>query len=167
MLSERPADAIAPRGKLTYIAAESGEAVDDVLAGTALGLFAFLQVKRKISLSAQENSELAGVIKQAVRQIAAAVEPEKRPWSRPLNSDRLLLVTSSDSPATIRTHLRDALQRIGGLHPEQSTMDAAKNGGETEALRIILTLFDREWAKVVGASSTAIVCTLIRPIFRN
>src|SRR3984957_18094144 len=34
MLAERPAAPIAPRGKLTYIAAESREPVDDVLAGT-------------------------------------------------------------------------------------------------------------------------------------
>ena len=156
MLAERPADPITPRGKLTYIAAESGEAIDDILAGTDSGHFAFVQSKRKISLSFHENSNLEGVVNQAVRQTAATVEPEKRPWSKPLNpsSDRLLLITSSDSPATIRTHLRDVLQRIGGLHPEQSIADAAKNGGETEALRTILTLLDREWAKVVGTSPT-------------
>jgi hypothetical protein len=67
-------------------------------------------------------------------------------------SDRLLLVTTSDSPATIRTHLRGVLQRIGGLHPDQSIADAATNNGETEALRTILSLFDREWTKLAGAS---------------
>lgn len=129
MLAERPAAPIIPRGKLTYLAAESGEAVDDVLAGTDQGNFAFVQAKRKISLSAREGSDLEGVVNQSVRQIAAAVEPDKRPWSRALNpnSDRLLLVTSSDSRATIRTRLRNALQRVGGLHPEQTVMDAARN----------------------------------------
>jgi hypothetical protein len=154
MLAERPAAPIAPRGKLTYIAAESGEAVDDILAGTDQNGFAFVQAKRKISLSARENYDLEGVVNQAVRQIAATVAPEERPWSRPLNpsSDRLLLVTSSDSPATIRTHLRDALQRIGGLHPDQTVMDAAKSVGEEEALTTILTLVDREWTKVTGTA---------------
>ncbi len=42
MLAERPAAPIAPRGKLTYIATESGEAVDDLLAGTDQGSFAFV-----------------------------------------------------------------------------------------------------------------------------
>ena len=82
-----------------------------------------------------EGSDLEGVVNQAVRQIAAAVESDKRSWSRTLNpsSDRLLLVTSSDSPATIRTHLRNVLQRMDGLHPEQTVMDAAKNQGEKDA----------------------------------
>ncbi len=108
MLAERPAAPIIPRGKLTYLAAESGEAVDDVLAGTDQGNFAFVQAKRKISLSTREGSDLEGVVNQSVRQIAAAVEPDQRPWSRDLNpnSDRLLLVTSSDSPATISQKYR-------------------------------------------------------------
>jgi hypothetical protein len=141
MLAERPAAPTFSRGRLTYIAAESGEAVDDVLAGNDQGRFAFVQAKRKISLSTRECSDLEGVVNQAVRQIAASVEPDKRPWSRALNPDldRLLLVTSSDSPATIRTHLRDALQRMGGLHPEQAVTDAAKNAAEKDALEDLLT----------------------------
>jgi hypothetical protein len=156
MLAERPAAPIIPRGKLTYLAAESGEAVDDVLAGTDQGNFAFVQAKRKISLSTREGSDLEGVVNQSVRQIAATVEPDKRPWSRALNpnSDRLLLVTSSDSPATIRTHLRNALQRVGGLHPEQTVMDAARNRGEKDALTDLLTLVYREWTKVTGSAHT-------------
>jgi hypothetical protein len=156
MLAERPAAPIVPRGKLSYLAAESGEAVDDVLVGTDQGDFAFVQAKRRISLSTRDGSDLEGVVNQAVRQIAAAVEPDKRPWSRTLNpsSDRLLMVTSSDSPATIRTHLRNALQRIGGLHTEQTVMDAAKNQGENDALTDVLTLADREWSKVTGSAPT-------------
>lgn len=106
MLAERPAAPILARGSLTYIAAESGEAVDDVLAGNDQGSFAFVQAKRKLSLSTRDGSDLESVVNQAVRQIASTVEPDKRPWSRALNpnADRLLLVASSDSPATIRSH---------------------------------------------------------------
>jgi hypothetical protein len=156
MLAERSATPILPRGTLTYVAAESGEAVDDVLVGNDQGGFAFVQAKRKISLSARAGSDLEGVVNQAVRQIAASVEPNERPWSRTLNLDldRLLLVTSSDSPATIRTHLRDALQRMGGLHPEQTVMEAAKNAAEKGALENLLTLLNREWEKVTGSAPT-------------
>jgi hypothetical protein len=156
MLAERSAAPILARGRLTYIAAESGEAVDDVLAGNDQGSFAFVQAKRKLSLSTREGSDLESVVNQAVRQIAATVEPGKRPWSRTLNpnSDRVLLVTSSDSPATIRTHLRNALQRIGGLHPKQTIMDAAKNLQEEEALADLVTLLNREWEKVTGTAPT-------------
>jgi hypothetical protein len=157
MLAERPAAPLIPRGKLTYIASESGEAVDDILAGTDQGSFAFVQAKRKISLSTREGSDLEGVVNQAVRQIAATIEPDKRPWSRTLNpnEDHLLLVTSSDSPATIRTNLRNALHRVNGLHPDQTVMDAAKNRGEKVALTDLLTLADREWTKVTGTAPTA------------
>jgi hypothetical protein len=157
MLAERPAARILSRGKLTFIAAESGEAIDDALAGNDLGAFAFVQAKRTISLSSSEGSDLEGVVNQAVRQIAGEVEPEKRPWSRTLypDADRLLLVTSSESPATIRIHLRKVLQRVGGLHPEQSVMDAAKNDGEKGALVEIVKLVDREWTRVTGAPPTA------------
>ncbi len=156
MLAVRPAAPILARGALTYIAAESGEAIDDVLAGNDQYSFAFVQAKRKLSLSTRDGSDLESVVNQAVRQIAATVEPDKRPWSKALNpnSDRLLLVTSSESPATIRTHLRNALQRIGGLHPEQSVMDAAKNRPEEEALADLVTLFNREWEKVMGSAPT-------------
>jgi hypothetical protein len=156
MLAERPAAPILARGTLTYIAAESGEAIDDVLAGNDQGRFVFIQAKRKLSLSMREGSDLESVVNQTVRQIAATVEPDKRPWSRALNpdSDRLLLVTSSDSPATIRTHLRNALQRISGLHPEQSIVDAAKNRPEEEALTDLVTLLNREWEKVTGTAPT-------------
>jgi hypothetical protein len=156
MLAERPAAPILARGALTYIAAETGEAVDDVLAGNDQGSFAFVQAKRKLSLSTREGSDLESVVNQAVRQIVATEEPSKRPWSRALNpdSDRLLLITASDSPATIKTHLRKALQRISGLHPEQDIMDAAKNHHEEEALGDLVTLLNREWEKVSGTAPT-------------
>jgi hypothetical protein len=167
MLAERPAPPILSRGALTYIAAESGEAIDDVLAGNDQGSFAFVQAKRRISLSTREGSDLEGVVNQAVRQIAATVEPDTRPWSRALNpdSDRLLLVTSSDSPATVKTHLRGVLQRIAGLHPEQTVMDAAKNAAEKVTLESLLTLLDREWKKVTGSAPTADEQTLFLKLF--
>lgn len=154
MLAERPAAPILARGAIAYIAAESGEAVDDILAGNDQGSFVFVQAKRTLSLSTRDGSDLESVVNQAVRQIAATVEPGKRPWSRALSpdSDRILLITSTDSPATIKTHLRDALQRIRGLHPEQSFMDAAKNRQEEEALKNLVTLLNREWEKVTGAA---------------
>ncbi len=62
MLAERPAALIVPRGKLSYFAAESGEAVDDVMAGTDQGDFAFVQAKRSISLSTREGRHEAAWI---------------------------------------------------------------------------------------------------------
>lgn len=167
MLAQRPASPILARGTLIYIATESGEALDDALAGSDQGSFAFVQAKRKLSLSTRDGSDLESVVNQAVRQIAAMVEPDKRPWSRALNPDldRLLLVTSTDSPATIRTHLRNALQRIGGLHPEQSITDAAKNRQEEDALADLTTLLNREWEKVTGSAPTTAEQKLFLKLF--
>jgi hypothetical protein len=82
MLAVRPAAPILAGGALTYIAAESGEAIDDVLAGNDQCSFAFVQAKRKLSLSTRDGSDLESVVNQAVRQIAATVEPDKRPPGR-------------------------------------------------------------------------------------
>ncbi len=156
MLAERAGDPIAPRGKITYIRPESGAAVDDILVGTEGGRWGFIQVKRTISLSPLENSDLASVVDELVRQINLPAEAEKRPWSRALNPacDRILLVTSSESPATLRIHLRTALRRASGLHPEQSRGEAAIPQEEVKALGIFLAHLHREWLKTTGVTPT-------------
>jgi hypothetical protein len=156
MLAERSGEPIAPRGKITYIRPESGAAVDDILVGTDGGRWGFIQVKRKISLSALENSDIASVVDELVRQINLPAESEKRPWSRALNpaSDRILLVTSSESPATLRLHLRAALRRASGLHPEQAAGEAAIPQEEVKALEIFLAHVRREWQKTTGLPPT-------------
>ena len=114
MLSEGSAEPVGPRGKVVYLAAETGASIDDLLVGSESGGYAFIQAKRKLFLSERENSDLASTVKQAVRQLTGSDDAEeKRPWSRTLNpdSDRILLVTSSDSGAPITAHLRAVVRR--------------------------------------------------------
>src|ERR1035437_5032650 len=99
MLSEGSPDPIGPRGKVVYLAAETGAAVDDLLVGTESDSYGFIQAKRRLFLSNLPNSPLTDTINQAVRQLASPPESGRRPWSRALNPalDRVILVTSSTS----------------------------------------------------------------------
>ena len=155
MLSEGSAEPIGPSGKVVYLAAETEASVDDLLVGSESGGYAFIQAKRKLSLSERENSDLASTVKQAVRQLTAD-DVKKRPWSRSLNpgSDRILLVTSSDSGAPITVHLRSVMRRAPGLDPAQHLSDAAKTIQESRALTVMLSHLHREWQRETGRGPT-------------
>jgi hypothetical protein len=58
MLAERPATPIVPRGKLTYVAAESGEAVDDALAGNDQGGLPNARFFRHLRLHRRREDEI-------------------------------------------------------------------------------------------------------------
>ena len=97
MLSEGSAEPIGPRGKVVYLAAETGASVDDLLVGSESGDYAFIQAKRRLSLSERENSDLASTVKQAVRQLTRlrrcqekALVPSSQPWLRPDSSGHFL-----------------------------------------------------------------------------
>ncbi len=156
MLAGREGRPFAPSGTIQIIRSETGESVDDLLVGTELGRFGFIQAKRKLSLSTMDDSELASVFNQAVRQLLHPTEPEKRPWSRALNPehDKLLLVTSSESPDGIKHDLAIVLRRISGLAPLQTLTDAAQTQKEIAALEIALGHLDREWKKEAGRTPT-------------
>src|ERR1700722_1152906 len=156
MLAGREGRPLSRSGTIQFIRSEKGESVDDLLVGTDLGHFGFIQAKRKLSLSALDESELASVFSQAVRQVLHASEPEKRPWSRALNPehDKLLLVTSSESPDTITHDLAIVLKRVSGLVASQALADAAQTQKEIKALETAVGHVDREWKKETGISPT-------------
>ena len=156
MLSEGSPDPVGPRGKIIYLASETGEAVDDLLVGTDSDSYGFIQAKRRLSLSSLPNSPLASTINQAVRQIVSPPESGRRPWSRALNPDfdRIILVTSSTSGEPIITHLRKLLRRIPGLAPAQSLSDAAATAEESRAFSIVIEHLNREWTQEAGRPPT-------------
>src|SRR5580693_7726300 len=85
---------------LDLVRCETSEPVDDVLVGTSLKGHAFIQAKHKLDLGKTNDSELASVIDQFVRQYHEHPAPgQKSPWDRPLDArlDRLVLVTSLGS----------------------------------------------------------------------
>jgi hypothetical protein len=93
--------------------------VDDWVVGTSAGGYVYGQSKASLDLSEREDSDLASACDQFVRQYArhtgaAHPVPPDADWERPLDPDRdrLVLLTSHESPATIRVTLVSALRRI-------------------------------------------------------
>jgi hypothetical protein len=156
MLAERDALPLLPAGTVSYLRSETRESVDDLLVATDQESFAFVQAKRKISLSALPTSELASVFSQCVRQFLHPEEPTLRPWSRALDvdRDRFLLITSSDSPETLRKDLARVLERAASLVPRQTLNDAALSQKEIAALNIAVDHVKREWKTETGNEPT-------------
>ncbi|MFB3916145.1 MAG: AAA family ATPase [Terriglobales bacterium] len=155
MMAERPSTPVGPVGAPVSIRFESAEPVDDLLVATADSSHSFGQAKRTISLSTTADSDLASVIDQFVRQYLSARNASgPRPWSRPLDPirDRLVLVTSPTSPATVRLDLAAVLDRARGLTPGQPLSDAAVNQAQQEALGVLEIHVRRSWQSAAGVA---------------
>jgi hypothetical protein len=156
MLAEGPAAPLTTDGKVQFVRGETQEDVDDLLVGSSSGRYAFLQAKRRIFLSEGSTSDFASVVDQAVRQVIGSRSGRTRqPWSRPLSSgDRIMLVTSSSSGATIREALHKLLRRIATLSPGQTLASAALNATERQALKALRTNAVRSWKAGTGTPPT-------------
>ena len=112
MLAERPLSVLARTlpGSPERILFETPYPVDDILVETSAGEI-YVQAKNNISLSDKSDSELASVAQQFVRQYRkkAGSTSAKRPFDPTI--DRLVLAIGTESPATIRNDLREALER--------------------------------------------------------
>ena len=138
---------------LQYLYCETGQPVDDLLVGTNEEGVAFVQAKRKLSLSPQPSSELASVLEQFVRQsLTSQAAKGHSPWERPLDAarDRLVLATGQTSPAVIREHLRAVLDRLRSLLPSQPLGEAAVNAPQKKVVGIIVGHLRRLWKKATG-----------------
>ena len=133
---------------LEWLECETAEPVDDLLVGTSAGGRVFCQIKRRLDLSEAPNSPFASVLEQFVRQFIACQQRRK-----PLDpqKDRLVLITSSNSPETIRIHLRSVLDRIRSCKRE-SLEDLPRNRNERRALSIVDGHIRRFWQNVLGNS---------------
>ncbi len=139
---------------LDFFRCETLEPVDDVLVGTSVPGHAFLQTKHNIDLGKADDSELASVIDQFVRQYHEHPTLRQRsPWDRPLDAqaDRLALVTSPNSSGRIRATLPTVLERIRRLATTQATDDAAVSQDDKEVLSTIRGHISRSWQKLKGA----------------
>lgn len=156
MLAEGQGRPFSPGGRICLLRGETQESVDDLLVGTVSQRYGFIQAKRKVSFSDRANSEFTSVLDQAVRQVAARdCDGIVRPWSRPLvpSTDRLLLVTSSQSGSNINVLLRDVLNRAASLAPGQPLADAAVTDAEKRILKVTETTVRNRWEAVTGNPS--------------
>jgi hypothetical protein len=157
MLAEGQGRPFAPGGRISRLRGETQESVDDLLVATVDDRYGFIQAKRKVSFSDRPNSEFTSVLDQAVRQVAGRnTDGIMRPWSRQLtpSSDRLLLVTSSQSGSNINVLLRDVLNRASGLSPGQPLNDAAVTDAEKKILKVTDASARARWEVATGAAPT-------------
>lgn len=120
------------------------------MVGTRTGGFAFLQVKKGLRLEDNPASRLAGALTQLVKQFLAFQDRSgRRPWERPLesNRDRLVVVVDGDSSAPIREHLPEVLRKLSDGMPED---DCAANEDEKRAWTVARSHIHRAWQAATG-----------------
>lgn len=103
------------RSPVQSIRCETGEPLADILLTFENDGIAFIEVKRTIQLN---STRMKPVLSQAIQQYLASDQGTsggKFPWRRILDPsrDRLMLLTSSESPENVTKHLSACLARIG------------------------------------------------------
>jgi hypothetical protein len=126
---------------LEFIRCETEQPVDDMMLGTSVGGFVYIQAKHTLVLSRQPNSELSGALYQFVRQYLACREASdgSNRWERPLDPslDRLVLAVGPGSSGPIRVHLSSVISRSRRLVAGQIVADSATNTDEGNALDVM------------------------------
>jgi hypothetical protein len=140
---------------LTWLGCETDEPVDDVNVRTSRGGHLFCQAKRSLSAEEAADSEFASVLDQFVRQYAAGCSQADH--TRPLDPDRdrLVLVTSSSSPSTVRSVLADYLCLARALPEGQDLDPTSLTKPQGEIHRKIVDHIDTAWRRARGTSPTS------------
>lgn len=150
ILSEANAEpplALPAATRLLDLVAESAQPVDDLVLQTSDGGVLFVQAKNSLSLSDREDSDLASVFDQFVRQFVSGIRFPGRE-SRPLDGrDRLALVVGPRTPDTISHDLLIVLEKLRHVVDSAGLERAASefNLGEQKALAVVRTLVQRAW----------------------
>jgi hypothetical protein len=146
---------------LESIRCETDQPVDDTLARTSANGQILIQAKHTIGLETKEDSELASVVDQFVRQylFVRSGTPEAVPSGRMLDPylDRFVLVTSSKSSAPLRVDLSVVLRRLRELAPHRKggTVESiAMSDAERHAFRVVRDHLARSWLAETGSVPT-------------
>jgi len=154
LLAEVSALPVGPHGVPRYIRFETAEPTDDILVGTREQRHSFVQAKRTIGFGA---AELSSVIDQFVRQLVGSCGAQgSRPWNQSLDPerDRLVLVTTSESPSSLRVDLALVLDRVRTLAKGQPLLDATSSKDQKESLEKILTIVKATWKTATDTEAT-------------
>lgn len=149
MLSGQPLDARFLLGVATpaWVRFETEAPVDDILVATSADGFVAIQAKTTVSLSCELNSPFGKTVLQFVKHWIVCRDGDRSSgWNRPLDRqrDRLVLAVGPQTPATIRVHLRSALQRKGqpgGGVPTQA---------QSQAFDIFETCVQTAWSSITS-----------------
>ncbi|WP_194828537.1 ATP-binding protein [Nocardia sp. XZ_19_231] len=141
--------------QLLRVSVETGDAVDDIRADAEIsvpvkefkadasrGYNVYIQAKRSLAVSKNNDSELAKVVAQFVAQ-RQPVEPAED--ERNQSKSRLILAVSSGASTTIRTHAASALNRLReGADQQSLSVD------ENTALTYFTAHIERIWSEEFG-----------------
>jgi hypothetical protein len=151
-LSESIAGPWLPRSPVQSVRCETGEPLADILLTFENDGIAFVEVKRTIQLT---TTRMKPVLSQVVQQYVVSDQGAsggKFPWRRILDpsQDRIMLLTSSESPENLTKHLAACLSRIGPEAGPEILPTVALNEQETHAFRDFHALTLEAWKELMG-----------------
>ncbi|MER7967995.1 hypothetical protein ABTX35_03095 [Streptomyces sp. NPDC096080] len=129
-------------GAVQDVFCETGEPVDDCRVRLADGVVLALQAKRSVNLGTTQDSELAKTAGQFVQQHL---------WPGHAG-DRLVLVTTSDAPATVTKHLADALDLVRET-PASASSVSGLNAKQTHAYMTFVDHMKRAWRRYTESAT--------------
>lgn len=132
-------------GSVLQIACETGEPVDDCRVDTSDGITLVLQAKRTIGMSKLATSEMAKTAAQFVQQHLLPGHAH----------ERLVLVTSSEAPRTVRVDLAQALDRLRGEPVEKDVTSLGLNAAKIAAHNTFVAHACKVWERERGAAPSA------------
>lgn len=141
-----------PRSPVQSIRCETGEPLADLLLTFENDGIAFIEVKRTIQLT---SARMKPVLSQVIQQYLVSDQGTsggKFPWRRNLDpiKDRLMLLTSSESPVNVTKHLAACLARIGPEVGTKALRAIPQNDEETRAFDGFHKLMLEAWKELMG-----------------
>src|ERR1043165_499063 len=139
---------------LDAIQCESHQPADDINIETPSGLIV-AQAKRKISLGKGPDSDFASAFRQFVRQFThwqAGIKQASGNPRQPLaQTDRIVLITSSESSQSVRKDLVNVLDRLRDPALTDSMLSLCRNYEERQALTVTIAHIAAIWGTMHGA----------------
>ena len=152
MLAEEDAEPpFGLKSPVARIACEGSQPVDDLILTTEAGCAAYVQVKRRVTLSRDGHSMLASAMDQFARQFLAARTATEGGRDTPdAANDRIVLVVGAGAPASVRVTLRETLKRVRAFPGDELPGDGL--GVERgRALSSVVQHVRSSWRAAVGS----------------
>jgi hypothetical protein len=139
--------------RLTALMLETEQAVDDLELATSDGGQVLLQIKRSVTASSGETSQLSSAVDQFVRQYLGIGRPEhQRPFDA--SRDRLVLACGSPTGRRVTQALPAVLGRIRDTTPQDLDAPGLRNADETAAWTALLSVVRHSWQLHAGRACT-------------
>jgi hypothetical protein len=151
-LSESIAVPGLPYSPVQSIRCETGEPLADILLTFESDGIAFIEVKRTIQLTSTRMKPVLSQVIQLYIVSDQGTDGGKFPWRRVLDptKDRLMLLTSSESPESVTKHLTACLARIGSEASPEILPSIPQNEQETRAFEAFNALALEAWKELMG-----------------